>query len=71
MSERQIDWKKWNADHKSIIGEHLKKEAAQKSGFVECDSCRAKSGSPDLCSGCLSNRHLISQLKDIIGATDV
>jgi hypothetical protein len=71
MSERQYDWKRWDAEQKRIIAEHLKKEAVKKSGFVECDTCRAKSGSPVLCSGCLSNRQLISQLKDIIGESDV
>lgn len=30
--------------------------------FMECDSCRAKPGSPDLCKGCLHNRTLISKL---------
>ena len=25
-------------------------------GFVECDTCRTKPGSPTLCSGCLANR---------------
>jgi hypothetical protein len=31
--------------------------------FIECDTCRAKPGSPDLCRGCLHNRYLISQLR--------
>lgn len=31
-------------------------------GFVECDTCRAKPGSPRLCSGCLHNRKLIADL---------
>lgn len=25
-------------------------------GFLECDTCRAKPGSPYLCAGCLNNR---------------
>lgn len=29
--------------------------------FMECDSCRAKPGSPQLCKGCLHNRALISK----------
>lgn len=29
--------------------------------FVECDSCRAKPGSPTLCYGCLNNRDLINR----------
>jgi hypothetical protein len=28
--------------------------------FVECDSCRAKPGSPTLCNGCLNNRTAIN-----------
>lgn len=27
--------------------------------FIECDTCRAKPGSPPLCSGCLKNRATI------------
>lgn len=29
------------------------------SGFIECDTCRVKSGSPTLCRGCLHNREVI------------
>ena len=29
--------------------------------FVECDTCRAKSGTPVLCNGCLSNRFVINR----------
>ncbi len=32
------------------------------SEFQECDTCKAKPGSPALCYGCLSNRGLISSL---------
>jgi len=31
--------------------------------FRECDTCAAKSGSPNLCGPCLNNRALISQLE--------
>lgn len=31
--------------------------------FMECDSCRAKPGTPPLCRGCFHNRELISSLK--------
>ena len=31
--------------------------------FMECDTCRAKLGSPTLCEGCLRNRVNISSLK--------
>ena len=30
--------------------------------FRECDTCRAKSGSPSLCDGCLHNQRLINRL---------
>lgn len=31
-------------------------------GFMECDACRAKPGSPTLCPSCLHNRGLIEEL---------
>lgn len=31
-------------------------------GFVECDTCHAKPGSPTLCAGCFHNRDLIEKL---------
>ena len=31
--------------------------------FLECDSCRSKAGSPELCKGCIHNRGLIERLK--------
>lgn len=31
--------------------------------FEECDSCRAKPGSPVLCAGCLHNRTLIGRMQ--------
>jgi len=31
--------------------------------FMECDTCRAKPGSPYLCVGCLHNREVINNLK--------
>lgn len=30
--------------------------------FMECDTCRAKAGTPVLCRGCLHNRDIISRL---------
>jgi hypothetical protein len=30
--------------------------------FIECDSCRAKPGTPVLCAGCLHNRAVIERL---------
>jgi hypothetical protein len=32
--------------------------------FIECDTCRAKTGSPVLCGGCLGNRKTISDLQE-------
>ncbi len=47
-----------------------------KTSFMECDTCRAKPGSPTLCLGCLHNREAIgllskkpslsSRLRDVI-----
>lgn len=31
-------------------------------GFLECDTCRAKSGWPTLCSGCFHNRQVIEEM---------
>lgn len=31
-------------------------------GFMECDTCRTKSGAPTLCAGCLHNRAMIEAL---------
>lgn len=32
-------------------------------GFRECDTCKAKPGTPTLCMGCINNRALISQIE--------
>ena len=32
-------------------------------GFMECDTCRRKPGSPTLCAGCLHNRKHIKALE--------
>lgn len=34
--------------------------------FVECDTCRAKLGSPTLCGGCLKNRQIINAFREYI-----
>ena len=34
--------------------------------FIECDTCRAKPGSPRLCDGCLSNRKVIGDLREAL-----
>ena len=36
--------------------------------FKDCDSCASKPGSPILCSGCLHNRTVISNLKAALNA---
>lgn len=36
---------------------------ADDEAFMECDTCRAKSGSPVLCTGCLHNRKLITTIR--------
>jgi hypothetical protein len=37
--------------------------------FVECDACSAKPGSPELCAGCLANRHTIGLLRRALRAS--
>ncbi len=32
--------------------------------FMECETCRAKPGTPLLCSGCLHNRTVIATLRE-------
>lgn len=44
----------------SIVYEILNPPDPKK--FLECDTCRAKPGSPTLCKGCLHNRSLIESL---------
>ena len=39
-------------------------------GFLECDTCRAKSGSPVLCSGCLHNRAVFEQTEKALIEVD-
>lgn len=34
--------------------------------FAECDSCRAKPGSPTLCHGCLRNRAVIEAMAPLL-----
>ena len=36
--------------------------------FMECDTCRAKPGTPPLCRGCLHNRKIIKSLNKPAGA---
>ena len=44
---RELDWH-WHIDNLE---------------FAECDACRAKPGSPTLCTACLVNRSIINSLK--------
>jgi hypothetical protein len=39
-------------------------EVGMRLGFMECDSCREKSGAPCLCNGCLHNRTVIETLTE-------
>jgi hypothetical protein len=34
--------------------------------FVECDICRNKPGSPELCEACLLNRETFMKLEEIL-----
>lgn len=43
--------------HATLV--HPKEEKAE---FEECDTCKVKPGSPDLCQGCVRNRLLIERL---------
>lgn len=40
----------------------LRSESPTATQFIECDTCRAKPGSPTLCAGCLHNRRIIEAL---------
>ena len=33
--------------------------------FMECDTCKAKPGSPQLCNGCLHNRNAIHKMQGV------
>lgn len=37
--------------------------------FKECDTCRAKPGSPILCSGCRHNREVINKYQEKLAHT--
>ena len=38
--------------------------------FQECDTCRAKPGSPELCHGCYHNRSVIDKLNSMVSLKD-
>lgn len=38
--------------------------------FIECDTCKAKPGSPQLCPGCYNNRTAIYALKAMLTAVE-
>jgi hypothetical protein len=44
----------------SIVEDRIVVETTE---FMECDTCRAKPGSPILCHGCLHNRAVINKLR--------
>ena len=57
---------KWCANEAAYMGRPLAPPtvaAVEPSGFMECDTCRAKPGSPTLCAGCLHNRYVIDELR--------
>ena len=70
-------WTLWDGDHEIAKGMQIapleriaaaaNRVAAQtaESQFVECDTCRAKPGSPTLCAGCLNNRRVIESLSHL------
>lgn len=39
--------------------------------FMECDSCRGKSGTPTLCRGCLHNREVISKFAQVCKENEI
>lgn len=43
---------------------YAEEEGPETLGFMECDTCRAKPDTPDLCLGCLHNRAAIERLKE-------
>ncbi len=41
----------------------------KKQEFMECQTCRVKPGSPELCTSCLHNRSLVEKLKNDLKIT--
>ena len=54
-----VKWYCWKCHQKICVP-----DAEIKMEFVECATCRAKTGSPVLCPSCLANRTVISSLQE-------
>jgi hypothetical protein len=65
-ADRKVCWKCTIKAHLKYNGKELDWRAERgiiELDFIECDSCRSKPGSHELCIGCLWNRALIAYLK--------
>ena len=71
-AEEKLDRANFRIREQMDLIEELKKQIAATpvpiptsnscKNFVECDSCRAKPGTPELCAGCQANRETIEKL---------
>ena len=52
---------KWCQHNGGVLGETGYEAPKLTIDFIECDTCRAKPGSPTLCNGCLTNRRALAQ----------
>ncbi len=51
--------------------ETIKPKSLEDLEFIECANCKAKPGSPYLCTGCYNNRTVISRLKELINGVEM
>lgn len=75
------EWAGWAYEADLVVPEEERKaQAAQmlheiqhpqnpSGAFQECESCKAKPGTPTLCAGCLHNRQLIATYQAVIRRT--
>ena len=63
MSSRRNQHDAPATDRERFILENAVALAALDRSFVECDTCRAKPGTPLLCAGCLQNRSTLGKLE--------
>lgn len=56
----------WRTLVRNGLRDYPRQSAFDKDGFVECDTCSARPGSPELCAGCLANRLTIQRLQEMI-----
>lgn len=68
---RKVRYQQFCDEHRYLAGAVIKPLDHRTSNlvFIECDTCRAKLGSPPLCAGCLHNRLLIEQLRSALWGT--